>query len=114
MRFAEITEKQQVAIIDRASGMTLAQGVLGDEVVQLEDSWYFPAQQVAMEALNVTERVYICPYKGKCFWIDLTVDGTHAQNIAWVYDKPKAGYERIAGLIGFNKFGSTATTPQVG
>ncbi|MDZ4769779.1 MAG: DUF427 domain-containing protein [Chloroflexota bacterium] len=104
---------QIVSIKDRTTGTTIAEGLLGQDVYELEDSWYFPVEQVEMITLNVTERIYTCPYKGVCYWIDLETDGMHAQNIAWVYEKPKRGYERIAGHIGFSKHGTIALAAEL-
>lgn len=72
-----------------------------DTVFLLEDNWYFDPSAVDMTYLKVTERKYTCPYKGVCFWVDLEMPGLKARNIAWIYDNPMAGYERIKNRIGF-------------
>lgn len=105
--------QQQVMITSRAHGVVLASGQLGAEVIELEESYYFPPDQVDMRYFTVTERIYTCPYKGICYWIDIMADGMNAQNVAWVYPKPKRGYEQIAGYIGFRRLGSNATLAQV-
>lgn len=88
-------------IKERASGTILASGILNETVQTVEDGWYFEPEAVNLEHLHITERIYTCPYKGICHWIDLDTPQTRAQNIAWVYQNPKPGYEAIKGYIGF-------------
>lgn len=88
-------------IRERANGTVLASGVLNETVHQIEDGWYFDPHTVDLEHLRITERIYTCPYKGVCHWIDLDTPQTRAQNVAWVYQNPKSGYESIKGYIGF-------------
>lgn len=71
-------------------------------VLKFEGNWYFAPEAVDFAHLKVTERIYTCPYKGICYWIDLdSPNGARAQNIAWVYRQPKPGYEAIKDRIGF-------------
>jgi uncharacterized protein (DUF427 family) len=72
-----------------------------DSVMMLEDNWYFSPHAVDMTHLKLTNRTYTCPYKGVCFWLDLDAPGIKARNIAWVYQQPKPGYERIKDRIAF-------------
>ncbi len=92
-----------IRVSDRQNGTIIAEAVLGEQVIELENSWYFAPEQVDMTHLHITERTYTCPYKGVCHWIDLEVGGVYAQNVAWVYHKPKRGFEQIAGRIAFSK-----------
>jgi uncharacterized protein (DUF427 family) len=66
-----------------------------------EGSWYFDWEAVDMNHLLVTDRIYICPYKGRCYWIDLQTAELKAQNVAWTYFEVKPGYEFIKDKIGF-------------
>lgn len=99
----------QVMIKESATGIVLAEGVLDETVRQIESGWYFPPESVDMTYLQITQRTYTCPYKGVCYWIDLDAPDMHAQNVAWVYQNPKRGYEAIKGYIAFNRKGSPAT-----
>jgi uncharacterized protein (DUF427 family) len=84
------------------SGNGIASGEEGRNVRVFEGNWYFQPNVVNMEHLKITERIYTCPYKGVCYWIDLeTPDGRVARNVAWVYRQPKPGYEFITDQIGF-------------
>ncbi len=88
-------------IKDRSSGEILASGIPGEDVIVMEGNWYFAPEVVKQDYLRVTDRSYTCPYKGVCYWIDLKSPTTRAQNIAWVYEDPKAGYSAIKGYIAF-------------
>lgn len=89
-----------ITIRETTTGEVLAQAD-ESEVVRVENGIYFPLESVYQRHLVITDRVYSCPYKGVCNWIDLVAPAIRADNIAWVYQAPKAGYERIAGRIGF-------------
>lgn len=88
---------------ERQSGRGIAHGNTADHsAVKLEGNWYFTPENVDMTHLRITNRTYTCPYKGVCFWVDLeTPEGTKAQNVGWVYNDPKRGYEMIKDKIGF-------------
>lgn len=90
-----------VTIKDAIRSEILAQGVLDEEVIMLEGYYYFAPEKVNMQHLLVSDRVYVCPYKGNAYWIDLQGINANVRNVAWVYPEPKTGYERIAGRIGF-------------
>ncbi len=101
-----------VTIKDKA-GTVLAQGSEPEQLLYFEGNWYFDPAQVNMAVLKVTERTYTCPYKGVCFWVDLQDGATTARDIGWVYDKPKAGYEQIAGRIAFYNGNRDSTVAEV-
>jgi uncharacterized protein (DUF427 family) len=86
---------------ERFTGEIIASGVENETVRVFEGNWYFKPEVVNMDHLRVTERIYTCPYKGVCYWIDLeTPSGERTQNIGWVYRQPKPGYEFIKDQIG--------------
>ncbi|MBL8131372.1 MAG: DUF427 domain-containing protein [Anaerolineae bacterium] len=103
-----------VMIKNRVDGNIIAQGVLGQDVHEIEAGWYFPPEAVDSTHLLVTERTYSCPYKGVCYWVDMETPDMHVQNIAWIYYEPKRGYEKIKGYVGFSSRGSTGTTALIG
>ncbi len=80
----------------------IAEGSPDDKsALVFEGNWYFAPDHVNMQYLKVTERTYTCPYKGVCYWIDLDSPTLKAENIGWVYQNPKPGFEMIKGQIGF-------------
>ncbi|MCK6577347.1 MAG: DUF427 domain-containing protein [Anaerolineae bacterium] len=97
-------------ITNRFDGNIIAQGIQGQDVHEIESGWYFPPEAVDTTHLIVTGRTYTCPYKGVCYWVDMETPDMHVQNVAWVYNQPKRGYEKIKDYIGFSSRGSAGTT----
>jgi uncharacterized protein (DUF427 family) len=96
----------------RPSGEVLASGEEQVGVVRFEGNWYFDPEGVNTESLRMTDRIYTCPYKGVCYWVDLESADQQARNVAWVYVEPKKGYEHIKGKYGFYA-GTRAATEEV-
>lgn len=97
----------------RTTGEVIASGNEKVNVVPFEGNWYFAPEAVDMKYLRVTERTYTCPYKGMCFWIDLEMPSGRAQNVAWVYNNPKPGYEFIKDQIAFYARNTSGTIAEV-
>jgi uncharacterized protein (DUF427 family) len=85
----------------RTGGEVIASGEEDVQVKLFEGNWYYAPEAVNMDKLRVTERIYTCPYKGRCYWIDLESDAGRVQNVAWMYFDPKPGYEWIKDQIAF-------------
>src|SRR5688572_3842770 len=102
----------KLIVNEKSSGNPLASGEVGQTVEVFEGNWYFDPGVVDMSRLNVTERTYTCPYKGVCYWIDLVTPTGKAQNVAWVYNNPKPGYENIRDRIAFYARDTAGTTAQ--
>ncbi len=91
-----------MTIKNRVSDEVIASG---DAPLRFEGNYYFDEEDVDMEQLEVTQRIYTCWYKGRCFWVDLKKkDGSVQQNVAWIYREPSPGYEQIKDKIGFSSF----------
>jgi uncharacterized protein (DUF427 family) len=66
--------------------------------------------------LQLTDHEYVCPYKGRCHYVDFVSGNTRVSRVAWVYDEVKPGWEHIRGKYGFYagetaaKFGKTKDT----
>lgn len=88
---------------------TIAQADRSDDVVIIENNYYFSPDRVNMTNLKLTDRTYNCPYKGRCYWLDYVDGDVTVPNIAWVYDDPMNGYEIIKGRIAFYSRETTAT-----
>jgi len=95
------TTLTKFVVRERANKQVVASGVENDTVQEFEGNWYFNPEAVDMAHLHITERVYTCPYKGRCYWIDLESPDGRAQNVAWTYFDVKPGYEFIKGKIAF-------------
>jgi uncharacterized protein (DUF427 family) len=97
---------------ERTTNQVIAKGIENQQVHPLEGNLYFEPEAVNMEHLRITERTYTCPYKGVCYWIDLESPNGRFQNIAWVYQNPKSGYERIQDRIGFYTHDTSGTVTE--
>lgn len=97
-----LLETTIITIEDATRQTPLATGELGKTVIVEEGSYYFDRAQVEMGNLQITDRLYTCPYKGVCNWIDLMgANGKVIKEVGWVYPNPKRGYEHIKDRIAF-------------
>ncbi len=91
-----------VTVRDMTRDEVVAEGEVDHDVIPLEGCFYFGPDQVNQANLVVTQRIYTCPYKGICYWIDLVdASGRVFRDVAWVYTQPRPGYEYIKDKIGF-------------
>ena len=94
-------KKRVISIKDAVENNCLAVGTKDEQVILFEGAWYFDREVVDMTHLFITERTYICPYKGTCYWIDLQLPSGTVQNVAFTYFDVNPGYEFIQDKIGF-------------
>lgn len=92
---------RRIIIEDRHSGKQLATAVTGEGVQLFEGAWYFDKTAVDFTNLVISERTYICPYKGTCYWIDLETPDYRAENIGFTYFVVNPGYEFVQNKFGF-------------
>ena len=90
-----------VKIIDKARNECIAQADLDSGVFKFEGNYYFDPDKVQMDHLIVTDRIYVCPYKGNANWVDLHTDSGVIKDVAWIYRDPKPGYGQIKDHVGF-------------
>ncbi|MCA9978977.1 MAG: DUF427 domain-containing protein [Anaerolineales bacterium] len=93
--------REIITIKERHHDQVLASAVESEHVQLFEGAWYFDADHVDMSHLVITERTYVCPYKGTCYWIDLKLPGYEAQDVAFTYFKVHPGYEFVHNKFGF-------------
>lgn len=97
-----MVEATIITIEDTTRNRPLAQATLGEGVLVHEGSYYYAPELVDKAHLIVTDRIYTCPYKGICYWIDLRgSNGKIYKEVGWVYPNPKPGYEFIKDRIAF-------------
>jgi uncharacterized protein (DUF427 family) len=98
----ERNQMTTVKILDNVHNAEIAEADLDQgDVFSFEGNYYFDAEKVNMDNLEVTDRIYTCPYKGQAKWIDLRTPDGVVKDVAWVYLDPKPGYTQIKGRIGF-------------
>ena len=71
--------------------------------VIIENSIYFPKEDVFTEYLTQTETVTRCPWKGVATYFNIKTLENHLQDGAWSYLRPKSKARRIRGHIAFWK-----------
>ncbi len=94
-------KKRVIAIRDTFKNNVLANGIKNEQVEFFEGAWYFDQDVVDMTFLDVTNRTFVCPYKGTCYWIDLHLPNQTSDNVAFTYFDVNPGYEFIQNKIGF-------------
>jgi uncharacterized protein (DUF427 family) len=90
-----------ITVRDLTRDTIIAQGDAPRDVLLLEGSYYFDPAQVQSEHLIVTRRPYVCPYKGRCLYIDLQGPDGVMRDVGWVYTEPAPAYEHIRDKIAF-------------
>ena len=90
-----------ITVREKSSEELIAEAVESEGAVLFEGAWYFDRAHVRMNPLLVTERTYICPYKGVCYWIDLAAPDQQKENVGFTYFEVNPGYEFIRDKIGF-------------
>lgn len=109
------TTLTRLTIEDVASGTRLVNAGPG-QFAEIEGNWYVDPAAVDTAHLQLTDHEYVCPYKGRCHYVDVVDGADRIPRVAWVYDDVKTGWEHIKGRYGFYaretaaKFGKTKDT----
>ncbi|HEY4160967.1 MAG TPA: DUF427 domain-containing protein [Candidatus Saccharimonadales bacterium] len=77
-----------------------------DELIYIEQNWYFPPDKVKKEFLRESPTPYTCPWKGVCQYFDVGQGDDWSGDNAWSYPTPKpSAIERVhkdfAGYVAF-------------
>jgi uncharacterized protein (DUF427 family) len=83
-------------IADSDSPMEL---IDGDEASEI----YFPREDVGMAFLEASERVAVSPDLGEARFFSIVTKSAVIPDVAWSYEAPLPGGERLAGLIAFDR-----------
>lgn len=60
-----------------------------DDLIYIEQNWYFPPSSVNMEFLQKSDTPYTCPWKGVCQYFNVGQGDSWSQDVAWSYPEPK-------------------------
>lgn len=60
-----------------------------DELIYIEQNWYFPPGKVRKEFLRESPTPYTCPWKGVRQYFDVGQGDDWSKDNAWSYPKPK-------------------------
>lgn len=85
------------------NGTCIAETVAGFRVLETSHppTYYFPPQDVHLEALEPSERRTRCEFKGIATWFDLVMDTQTLSSVAWSYPRPTRAFSPITGFISF-------------
>lgn len=62
---------------------------------------YVPREDANLAALERTDRVTRCPYKGDANYFSVAADGRTLENAVWTYENPFPAMADIAGHLAF-------------
>lgn len=81
--------RHRVRICDRRTGLVLAEGRRGWDVMPFEGNFYLRSGCVRKDFFQLNYTPGPCPYKGLYFWADLVIPGQEPiKNLAWLYWLP--------------------------
>ena len=70
-----------------------------DNLIYIEQNWYFPPDSVRQEFLEKSPTPYTCPWKGECQYfnvVDPADPGKKSQDSAWSYPEPyPTAFDRV-------------------
>ena len=77
-----------------------------DDLIYIEQNWYFPPSAVKKEFLRESPTPYTCPWKGECQYYDVGQGDDWSKDNAWCYPEPLPGaFERVhkdfSGYVAF-------------
>jgi uncharacterized protein (DUF427 family) len=70
------------------NGITVAEAPKED-LIYIEQNWYFPPSSVKSEYLKESPTPYTCPWKGVCQYFNVGKDDEWSQDSAFSYPEPK-------------------------
>jgi uncharacterized protein (DUF427 family) len=67
-----------------------------DDLIYIEQNWYFPPSSVKQEFLEKSPTPYTCPWKGVCQYFNIKQGDKVSQDNAWSYPEPyPSGIEKV-------------------
>lgn len=87
-------------IIRKSDGVVLASAP-ENRVRHIEGNWYFHPDHVNKQQLETSDRVYDCPKKGSCLWVDMKNNRHYINDCSWIYTTTLPDYDVINGWYGF-------------
>ncbi len=118
-RVEAVPERIRVVV----GGVTVADTTRASRVLETAGApvYYVPPADVRTDLLERTTRRTVCEWKGDATYWRLRLPGRTIENVAWSYERPRSGYESIAGSFAFYPslvdeawVGEERATPQPG
>jgi uncharacterized protein (DUF427 family) len=66
------------------NGQVIAEA-LREDLIYIEQNWYFPPSSVRKEFLEKSPTPYTCPWKGNCQYFNVRQGDAVSQDNAWSY-----------------------------
>ena len=104
-------------------GVTLADSTRALRVLETAGApvYYVPRDDVRLDRLGPSPHRTVCEWKGEAGYWSYPGGERQVSNVAWSYERPKPGYEAIAGYLAFYAgrvdeawVGTERATPQPG
>jgi uncharacterized protein (DUF427 family) len=64
-------------------------------------AYYFPQEDVRLDFLKPMVRTTLCAWKGSATYWNVNIRGRRQEAVAWSYDTPEPGYERLKHHFAF-------------
>lgn len=61
-----------------------------EDLIYIEQNWYFPPSSVKQDLLRKSDTPYTCPWKGECQYFDVGNGDDWSKDSAFSYPKPKS------------------------
>ncbi len=94
-------------VISASTGEILADGILGQQVSQVEGNYYFERDCVALDTLVVKKKAYHCPIKkSDCdyYYVPDKNGKVQGREVAWIYEIiANPLFAQITGKVGMYK-----------
>lgn len=62
-----------------------------EDLIYIEQNWYFPPETVKTEYLHKSDTPYHCPWKGDCQYFNVGQGDNWSPDNAWSYPNPLPG-----------------------
>lgn len=87
------------------SAQTVASGILGKEIIELEGYYYFSLDKVSLDNMVKQDKAYTCPIKqSTCdyYFIKDEMGNKVGREVAWIYPViTNSLFKSIEGKVGF-------------
>ncbi|MEO6206773.1 MAG: DUF427 domain-containing protein [Candidatus Limnocylindrales bacterium] len=98
-RVEPVTERIRVVV----DGLAIVDSVRAVRVLETSypPTYYVPPQDVRMDLLVIGAGRSVCEWKGAATYHALTVGERCIEDVAWSYERPEPGFERLADYLAF-------------
>jgi uncharacterized protein (DUF427 family) len=90
-------------LVVQFAGITIAETRSAWRVLETSHPpvYYIPREDIRMEYLHPSRRKTFCEWKGDASYCTVQVGDVRAEDVAWFYPTPTAGFEEIADHVAF-------------